>query len=102
MRRVHKRYQCDLPVTLNIGDREAAGKIANISLGGVFIETEEEVAYGTKLTVSFALPSLDDPMTVASTVRFAKPGGCGLQFGTLRAMETWALNELFKGLEVAE
>lgn len=100
-RRVHVRYDCELPITLVIGDQDDAGVVTNISLGGMYVVTERAVEYGTPVKVRLRLPVLKEEATVETTVRWTKPGGIGLQFGSLRAIEVWGLNQFFKGLTAA-
>ncbi|MBX3251593.1 MAG: PilZ domain-containing protein [Myxococcales bacterium] len=99
-RRVHERYDCELPATLLHAEEEIAGVVSNISLGGMYVVTERTFAYGTELKVRFTLPALKQGATVDATVRWVKPDGVGVQFGSLRAIEVWALNQFFKGLSV--
>ncbi|MBJ74827.1 MAG: hypothetical protein CMN31_26445 [Sandaracinus sp.] len=98
-RRVHERYDCELPVTLVHGEEETPGKATNISLGGMYVVTPLELAYGTPVKVRFRVPALKEDALVECTVRWAKDDGIGAQFGSLRAIEVWALNQYFKGLE---
>lgn len=98
-RRVHERYECDLPVTLTTDSGELSAKASNISLGGMYIEPGFDLPYGTKGTLRFRLPALKEDAVVEVTVRWVTPGGIGLQFGSLRAIEVWALHQYFKGLE---
>ena len=56
------------------------------------------LAYGTEATVRMNLPALKEPALVKVTVRWVVPEGVGLQFGSLRALEVWGLNQYFKGL----
>jgi hypothetical protein len=96
-RRVHERFACELPVTLTADGRVVDGKTQNLSLGGMFVTLgPERFAYGTKVIVKFRLPALKEPSEFAVTVRWDTAEGVGLQFGSLRAVEVWALNELFK------
>ena len=100
-RRVHERYECQLPVTMLVADEEVGGTVENISLGGMFVVTDRSLEYGTPVKVRFALSGLKEAALVETTVRWRKPGGIGLQFGRLRAIEVWALNQFFKGLAIA-
>lgn len=99
-RRVHERYDCHLPVSLLVGEEEITAHVNNISLGGMFVITARPVEYGTSVKVRFRVPALKEDATVDTTVRWRKPDGIGLQFGSLRAIEVWALNQYFKGLTV--
>lgn len=98
-RRVHERFQCELPVTVIHGEEELSGIASNISLGGLYIVTDVKVPFGMDVKVRFQVPSLKEPATVSSKVRWVKPDGFGVQFGSLRALEVWALNQYFKSLE---
>lgn len=98
-RRVHERYDCDLPVTLIDGEREVVASVSNISLGGIYCLTDEEFTYGTQCKLRFRVPALKEDAVVQATVRWTKPDGVGFQFGGLRAIEVWALNQFFKTLE---
>jgi len=44
------------------------------------------------------LPAMQEDSTIEMTVRWKTPDGVGLQFGSLRAIEVWGLNQLFKSL----
>ncbi len=99
-RRVHERFNCELPVTVLYEGDELSGIASNISLGGLYIVTESQVPFGMDVKVRFQVPSLKEPATVDSKVRWVKPDGFGVQFGSLRALEVWALNQYFKTLEV--
>ncbi len=97
-RRVHERYDCNLDVTVAIDGLDVVATATNVSLGGIFVSTEMEVAYGTQGKLTFRVPALKEDAVVDVTVRWVKPGGLGLQFGSLRAIEVWALNQYFKTL----
>ena len=54
--------------------------MANISLGGLFISTEEPIRTGTRMVVRFELPNKHRVIAV-SRVRYAKKGiGLGVEF----------------------
>jgi hypothetical protein len=48
-----------------------------------------------KVRLNVAAPKVDSE--IAATVRWVKDGAIGVQFGSLRAKEQWALNQLLKG-----
>ncbi len=97
-RRVHERYDCDLDVTVYHGGRQIPAKAANISLGGMYLVMGEQIPYGAEVKVRFRLPALKEDTESTTTVRWNKPDGIGVQFGSLRALEVWGLNQLFKTL----
>ncbi len=96
-RRVHERFEVELDVTVLHGERELTGKTINVSLGGMFIACEESLPFGTSVKVRVTLPALKESADLPATVRWVTPDGLGVQFGPLRAKETWAMNELVKG-----
>lgn len=100
-RRVHERYDCDFPVTTEVDGEEVTVTATNISLGGMFCTTDMKIAYGTEVTIRFRLPALKEDTSCPMVVRWQKPDGVGFQFGSLRALEVWALNQFFKTLEPA-
>ena len=69
----------------------------DVSLGGMFIETETPLPYGAHVRVTLRLPGLRDEVTIESIVRWSKPGGMGVQFGRMGARETHALTLLLTG-----
>jgi hypothetical protein len=95
-RRVHERFEHEMDVTVLIDDREIKGRTINFSLGGLFIKVEEKLPFGAQAKVVLPLPALKEPATVPVTIRWVTGEGCGVQFGSLRAVEVWALNQLFK------
>ena len=97
-RRVHERFECDLPVALFYGDDEFATVASNISLGGLYLVTDAAIPYGSLVKVRLKVPALKEPATIGGTLRWKKDDGVGVQFGSLRALEVWALNQYFKGL----
>ena len=99
-RRVHERYECDLALTLVHEGGEQECVAANLSLGGMYVLTALELPYGTPCKVRFRLPALKEMTEVEAIVRWKKDDGLGVQFGSLRAKEVWAMNQYFKSLEV--
>ncbi len=100
-RRVHERYDCDLSATLIHEGEEYETRATNVSLGGLYLVTTTSLPYGTKVNVRFRVPALKEDATVEGTVRWDKSDGLGVQFGSLRALEVWALNQYFKTLDAS-
>jgi hypothetical protein len=100
-RRVHERYESDLDVTVYHEGREIAAKASNLSLGGMYLVMDEQIPYGSQVKVRFRLPALKEDTETTTIVRWNKPDGIGVQFGSLRALEVWGLNQLFKTLSVS-
>lgn len=95
-KRVHPRVQVELGVSCERKDGPAIAGIAkDVSMGGMFIESSESPAFGTQLTIAAKLGGVD--LKLPGTVRWAKPGGFGVQFGLLGARETHVIAKLLKG-----
>ncbi len=71
------------------------GVVRDMSMGGMFVETAESLPFGTELSIAMKVSGTD--LKVPGTVRWAKPGGFGVQFGLLGARETHAIAKLLKG-----
>lgn len=68
----------------------------NVSLGGMYLLTDTRPPYGAKVMLELYLPALKERANIEAVVRWVKEDGVGVQFGSLRAREVWALNQLFK------
>ena len=99
-RRVHERFECDLHVVLAYEGSEYETTADNVSLGGFYLLTDAKIPYGSQVTVRFRLPAIKETSTVQGTVRWNKADGVGVQFGSLRALEVWGLNQYFKTLRL--
>ena len=95
-KRVYKRQPIATPVVLVSGETRTDGIAKDISLGGMFIETAGPLPYGTRFVVEIKLRALQELSKIDAIVRWAGPNGMGVQFGSLRAKETWAINQLVK------
>jgi type IV pilus assembly protein PilZ len=82
---------CEASGAPNIG-----GRAKDISIGGMFIESEAQVTFGVEVSIVLRLPNTKQDLRVPAVIRWIKPGGFGVQFGLLGARETHALSELFK------
>ncbi|HJL16840.1 MAG TPA: PilZ domain-containing protein [Sandaracinaceae bacterium LLY-WYZ-13_1] len=101
-RRVHERYDRRLKVVVQHEGGHIECVTRNISLGGMYLVTQSSLPYGTPVELEIYLPALKEDVTIGATVRWTKPDGMGVQFGSLRAREVWALNQLFKQSELVE
>ncbi len=93
-KRQYDRYVAALDVTYDREGERVAAVSRDVSLGGMFIETDKPLAYGTKFSIEVKLPALPQPVVIDATVRWTGADGMGLQWGMLRAKETWAINQL--------
>jgi hypothetical protein len=95
-KRAQKRHACRLPVRIDAGGEEHEGNSVNLSLGGMLIDTDRRFPLGTAVMLRFRLPALKLDTEVEATVRWSEEGKHGMQFGSLRARDVWALNKLFR------
>jgi PilZ domain len=91
-----KSVASEVAFQLENGSRLAA-RCRDVSLGGMFIETATPAPYGTPLRVYARLPGLRGEAVIDAIVRWAKPDGMGVQFGSMGARETHALTVLLSG-----
>ena len=92
-KRQHARTPINAHVTYVVtGEEQSYDGIAkDISMGGVFIEGDHVPAFGTKVTVRGRLPGDSHEVELPGVVRWAHPGGFGVQFGLLGARETHSI-----------
>jgi hypothetical protein len=76
------------------GTEKFAGRARDISLGGMFIETDKPLPFAAEVTVHVTLPSQKTPFALPGVVRWNRDGGMGVQFGLIGARETHAITEL--------
>ena len=81
------RSELEVNVDLRSDQDRYAAKTKNIGSGGVFVATPQVLQVGDRVTLSFSLPGIADPLTVDAAVRWIRPptpdtgeGGMGLQF----------------------
>ena len=67
-----------------------------VSIGGAFMSTTGQFAYGDSVIVHVHLPGLDAEIAIPCTVRWMMKDGCGVQFGVMGVRETHALVEIAK------
>jgi len=96
-KRSHPRVEIDTEVTCERRDAGAfTGMARDISIGGMFVESSEILPFGTELSIVARLPGTKGELRLPAIVRWAKPDGFGVQFGSLGARETHAISQLLK------
>jgi len=65
----------------------------DISLGGIFVDTDIPYLFGEHVLIYLALPHDARSMSLPATVRWTCPSGIGLQFGLLGARDTHDITE---------
>ncbi len=80
-------------------DARSQGHSTDISLGGMFIETQSPEAFGTDVVVHVHVPGEPSAYALPAIVRWVAPDGMGVQFGNLGARETFTITELVASYE---
>ena len=96
-KRVHPRVVVNTPVSCEVKNGAAfTGLAKDISIGGMFVESTEVVPFGTEVTIVGHFAGTKADLRLPAIVRWAKPDGFGVQFGSLSARETHAISLLLK------
>jgi Tfp pilus assembly protein PilZ len=91
-KRTHQRVTVDCAASCKVGDAEPfTAHVKDVCLGGMYIESDVVMDFGTNLTITLVLPNSKAPLELPAVVRWHRPGGFGVQFGLLGARETHAL-----------
>lgn len=73
----------------------------DLSLGGAFLESGEQPAFGTELRLVLQLPDGAE-LELSTVVRWVSPDGFGVQFGLMGARSTQQLVTVLRGAKVPE
>ncbi len=100
-RRSDRRYDRRVAIDFTHEGSSFSGHTRNISLGGVFIETEQTLPFGSKVMLRFKIPTQTEAIEVEGQVRWLEMDegrlrGLGVRFEGLRARDVWALNKFFE------
>jgi Tfp pilus assembly protein PilZ len=96
-KRSHPRVPLSVDITCEVKDGAPIhGRSRDISVGGMFIESEAQVTFGTEVSIVLRLPNTKADARLPGVIRWLNPGGFGVQFGLLGARETHAISELLK------
>jgi c-di-GMP-binding flagellar brake protein YcgR len=98
-RREHERFQVSLPTTVIVQGAELSATAHNLSLGGARLSVTGAVPFGASIKLRLRLPGVPEDSVIDATVRWVTGDMIGVQFGSLRAKEVRALNQLVKDLE---
>ncbi len=81
--RGHTRKACLISVDFSFQNSFFKGHILDISLVGVFIETDELLPVEEKIKVAFSLPNHKKPLTLTCMVAWIGQNGIGVSFNKL-------------------
>jgi type IV pilus assembly protein PilZ len=98
-KRRYARNPIQLPIlfALKGGAEYAEGTGTDVSVGGMFIQTEITAPFGAEIVVRARLKTATGEWKdydLPAIVRWVRTGGMGVQFGLLGAHETHAITEL--------
>ena len=100
--RAQPRVEFETDVQLDIGEIALAGRTADISQGGAFVEVEPAPPIGSRVELSITLPGVPDVCRIPSVVRWVRTDkGVGLQFERLRPIEVWAINRIIRSTAIS-
>lgn len=94
-KRSHARAQINVPVTCEAaGGASINGVAKDISVGGVYIQSSQQLPFNTAVTVVGQLPGSSKQSRLPGVVRWTKENGFGVQFGLLGAVDTHLITKL--------
>lgn len=97
-KRSHVRVPLEIPIVCEPKEGPAFSAMSkDISIGGMYVEASETLKFGDELTILAKLPGAKQEVKLPAVVRWVKPGGFGVQFGLLGAVETHLISELMRG-----
>jgi Tfp pilus assembly protein PilZ len=97
-KRSHARVPLEIPIVCELkGAAAISATSKDISIGGMYVESAETLSFGDELVVVAMLPGAKQEVRLPAVVRWVKPGGFGVQFGLLGAVETHLISELMRG-----
>lgn len=78
--RENPRKPCLINASYRIQDRNFKSYILDISIGGVFIETDTSFSIGKDLLLNFSLPNQPQPFTINGKIAWKSGKGFGVKF----------------------
>ena len=78
--RENPRKPCLINTNYRIQGRDFKSYILDVSIGGVFIETNDRFPKGTDLLLKFSLPNQPQPFTLSGKIAWSSPKGFGVKF----------------------
>lgn len=81
--RENPRKSCLINADYRVQGSNFRSYILDISIGGVFIETNERVPVGETIILNFTLPSLSQPFSMSGKIAWSGPQGFGVKFDSI-------------------
>lgn len=100
-RRSDRRYERRVAISIAHDGESFSAYTRNISLGGVFVESDRSLPFGARVSLDFRIPTQGEAVLVDGQVRWLEMEeghvrGIGIRFEGLRARDVWALNKFFE------
>lgn len=86
--REKSRIPCLINANYSVQDQKFNNYILDISIGGVFIETDEKFPIGKELLLKFSLPNHPQPLTFRGKVAWNSAKGFGLEFENVSVLQS--------------
>jgi len=97
-RRTSTRHAVSIAGKLAIEGAQRPCTLMNLSLGGALLTAGAKIPMGSRVQISFNVPTMEEAIEVGATVRWSDDKATGIQFDGLRARDVWALNKYFEQL----
>ena len=94
--RKHGRYDCLVGVDYDVSDWTYQCYMRDISEGGAYIETEQPIKVGQRLTMSLSSPVLERTYAISGTVVRRDPKGIGVRFKDLTLQQRQVIRSLIE------
>ena len=85
--RENQRKPCLINTNYRIQNNDFKSYILDISIGGVFIETNERLPEGKELLLKFSLPNQAEPFTFSGKIAWSGPRGFGVKFDSVTPIQ---------------
>jgi Tfp pilus assembly protein PilZ len=97
--RENPRKPCLINAGYRIQDRNFKSYILDISIGGVFIETNAALPLGKELLLKFSLPNHSEPFTFSGKIAWSSAKGFGVKFENISAIQADVLKSFIEQKE---
>ena len=94
--RENPRKPCLINANYSIQDRKFKSYILDISIGGVFIETDARFPVGRELLLNFSLPNHPKPFTFSGKIAWSSTKGFGVKFDKVGGLHGEVLKSFVK------
>ncbi len=85
--RGNPRKPCLIKANYRIQNRNFRSYLLDISIGGVFIETDARFPKGKELLIKFSLPNRPQPFTFNGKIAWSGPKGFGVKFDNVSRLQ---------------